>query len=269
MKALFILIAVFSFLNVYTQDTIYYDKKWKKTSKSDARFYRIYSQVGAETKIADYYINDTLQMTGFARSFDPGKPGDSFIKHGLFVYYSTNGKMSSKGNYKNDEQVGEWLVFYPEGQLYMTENYDRKGRFTGNLIIYYPDGKIRRSDYYSKGQFQKGKCYTSAGNDTTWFPYGTMPQYPGGEEGRNRFLSENIVYPENALMQGIRGTVYISFVVDIDGSIVDVTLLQGVSPLLDNEALRVVKMMPQWKPGLLDAKPVRVLFNMPVHFKIK
>ena len=269
MKTLLILIAVFSFLRVYSQDTIYFDKDWKKTSKSVAKFYRIHSRVGLKIKIADYYINDTLQMTGFAWEYDPSEPDDAFIKEGPFVYYTSKGKISSKGSYKNNKRVGEWLTFYPEGQLYMTEIYDSKERRSGSFVIYYPDGKVRRSDFYKKGEFQNGNCYTASGIDTTWYPYLIMPVYPGGDEARNRFLAEHITYPFEAIKNGIQGTVYLSFVVDSDGSLTDVKLLKGVSPVIDNEALRVVQLMPKWKPGLADGKPVRVLFNMPVYFKLR
>ena len=269
MKTLLILIAVFSFLRVYSQDTIYFDKDWKKTSKSGAKFYRIHSKEGSKTKIADYYITDTLQMTGFAKAYDPGESDDSLIKDGPFVYYTSKGKISSKGSYENNKRVGEWMTFYPEGQLHMTENYDSQERRSGSFVIYYPDGKVRRSDFYINGEYQKGNCYTASGNDTTWFPYFIMPMYPGGDEARNRFLVENITYPIKAIKKGIQGTVYVSFVVDSDGRLSNVKLLQGVSPLIDNEALRVVQRMPKWKPGLVDGKPIRVLFNMPVYFKLR
>ena len=269
MKTLLILIAVFSFLRVFSQDTIYFDKDWKKTSKSVAKFYRIHSSEGSKTKIADYYITDTLQMTGFAKGYNLARLDGSFISEGPFVYYHTNGKIRSKGSYKNNIKVGEWLYFYPEGQLHITENYDSKGRFTENFIVYYPDGKVRRSDLYKKGVLQKGNCYIASGNDTTWFPYEIMPEYPGGDEARNRFLAENIIYPFQAMNQGIEGNVYLSFVIDVDGSLVDIVLLQGVSPVIDDEALRVVRLMPKWKPGSQDGKPVRVLFRMPVYFKIQ
>jgi protein TonB len=96
-----------------------------------------------------------------------------------------------------------------------------------------------------------------------------MPSFPGGEAERNKFLSENIVYPRQAAENGIQGTVYVSFIVDIKGKIEDVKILRGIGGGCDEEALRVVKFMPPWKPGRQNSKNVRVLYNMPVYFKLQ
>lgn len=92
------------------------------------------------------------------------------------------------------------------------------------------------------------------------------PQYPGGLDALMVFLSTNIVYPKEAMDNGFQGTVYVSFIVEKDGSISTVKVLRGVHPLLDDEAVRVVNMMPNWSPGLQRGKPVRVQFNLPIRF---
>jgi TonB family protein len=95
-----------------------------------------------------------------------------------------------------------------------------------------------------------------------------MPQYPGGDEARIKFLRENIKYPEEARKNGISGMVFVSFVVEKDGKITDVKLLRGVHELLDEEALRVVRIMPAWNPGIQRGKPVRVQYNLPIQFNL-
>ncbi len=94
----------------------------------------------------------------------------------------------------------------------------------------------------------------------------TMPSFPGGEAALNRFLNENIKYPTIAQENGISGRVFINFVVNRDGQIVDAKVVRGVDPALDQEAMRVVKMMPKWNPGQQRGKPVRVSFMLPVNF---
>ena len=96
-----------------------------------------------------------------------------------------------------------------------------------------------------------------------------MPSFPGGEAERNKFLATNIVYPQQATENGIQGTVYVSFVVDSKGNVTDVKILRGIGGGCDEEALRVVKMMPKWHPGKQNGKQVRVLFNMPIYFKLQ
>ena len=96
-----------------------------------------------------------------------------------------------------------------------------------------------------------------------------MPSFPGGDAECMRFLNKNIKYPTIAQENGIQGRVILQFVVNKDGSIVDVVVARSVDPYLDKEALRVVNMMPKWKPGKQRGKPVRVKFTLPVTFRLQ
>jgi len=96
-----------------------------------------------------------------------------------------------------------------------------------------------------------------------------MPVFPGGDTERQRFLAETIQYPQQAAENAIQGTVYVQFVIDSKGNITDVKILRGIGGGCDEEASRVIKMMPQWKPGRQNGKTVRVLYNMPVIFKLQ
>lgn len=97
----------------------------------------------------------------------------------------------------------------------------------------------------------------------------TMPEFPGGGAALMSFLSKNTNYPILAQENGVQGRVIVGFVVNKDGSIVDVKVLRGVDPSLDKEAARVVSSMPKWKPGMQRGKPVRVSYNVPVVFKLQ
>jgi protein TonB len=92
------------------------------------------------------------------------------------------------------------------------------------------------------------------------------PDFPGGEEARIRFLRDNIRYPAIARESGIQGTVFITFVVERDGSITDVKIVRGIGGGCDEEAVRVVERMPKWTPGKQRGRAVRVQFNMPIRF---
>lgn len=95
-----------------------------------------------------------------------------------------------------------------------------------------------------------------------------MPSFPGGEEARLKFLQENIQYPQVAKESGISGTVYISFVVDSKGKVTDVKIQRGIGGGCDEEAIRVIKLMPGWNPGKQAGKSVRVQFTMPIRFTL-
>lgn len=94
-----------------------------------------------------------------------------------------------------------------------------------------------------------------------------QPEYPGGYEAMIKFIRNNMTYPRAAVKNKIQGTVYVAFVVGIDGSISGVRTLRGVSPECDMEAERVVLMMPKWKPGQLHGENVAVRFVLPIAFK--
>lgn len=95
------------------------------------------------------------------------------------------------------------------------------------------------------------------------------PTYPGGDEARIKFLMENMKYPEEAKELGVQGKVFVTFVVEVDGSITDVKVLRGIGSGCDDEAVRVVKSMPKWVPGKQRGVPVRVQFNLPINFKLQ
>jgi len=94
-----------------------------------------------------------------------------------------------------------------------------------------------------------------------------MPAFPGGEAALYRFLSNQIRYPEDALRNKIEGKVYIRFVVQADGAITDVDVLRGIGYGCDQEALRVVQMMPRWVPGELGGTKVPVYSSLAIEFK--
>jgi periplasmic protein TonB len=96
-----------------------------------------------------------------------------------------------------------------------------------------------------------------------------QPTYPGGDEARIKFLQANMKYPEEAKELGVQGKVFVTFVVEVDGSITDVKVLRGIGSGCDDEAVRVVKSMPRWVPGKQRGVPVRVQFNLPINFKLQ
>jgi TonB family protein len=95
-----------------------------------------------------------------------------------------------------------------------------------------------------------------------------MPQYVGGLEALGAFMADNINYPTESSSAGIEGTVYTQFIVNKDGSISDVTVLNGLDEKCNHEAIRVVGSMPKWVPGKQNGKTVKVKYVVPVRFKL-
>ncbi len=96
-----------------------------------------------------------------------------------------------------------------------------------------------------------------------------MPSFPGGDTELFRFIYDNIKYPEIAKENNIQGKVILRFCVTYKGTVDQVSVVRGVDPSLDEEAIRVIKMLPLWKPGKQGGKPVNVWYSVPISFQLK
>ncbi len=95
-----------------------------------------------------------------------------------------------------------------------------------------------------------------------------MPVFPGGDAALFKFIYENIKYPPEAKEQGIQGKVILRFMISSDGAVEDITVVRGVDPLLDAEAIRVMSILPKWTPGTQGGKPVNVWYSVPIAFSL-
>jgi TonB family protein len=99
--------------------------------------------------------------------------------------------------------------------------------------------------------------------------YDEPPVFKGGETAMIKFINSKLVYPKTAKEKNISGKVNMCFSVDTDGSISDLSVVKGINPELNEEAIRVIKLLPAWNPGKLDGKPVKVWYDLPVTFTLK
>ncbi|MBC7411529.1 MAG: energy transducer TonB [Bacteroidia bacterium] len=97
-----------------------------------------------------------------------------------------------------------------------------------------------------------------------------MPEYVGGEDAMHQFISSSLKYPTAEKNKNITGTVYVTMVINVDGSLSNISVLRGVKngTGLDNEALRVIKAMPKWNAGMHNGKPSAVQYNLPIRFSL-
>ena len=154
-----------------------------------------------------------------------------------------------------DESVGKY-----HGKFTMNFYLREEGKSVVKGISWDEDRK-ETADYYidSAKQIDKNEVYQIVDK---------MPEFPGGEKALLNYISENIVYPQSAKDKNISGRVFVSFVIEKDGSVSDVKVMRGIDKECDAEAIRVVKAMPKWKPGMDDGKPVKVSYMLPVNFKL-
>lgn len=107
------------------------------------------------------------------------------------------------------------------------------------------------------------------GGEEVYSVVDVMPEYPGGMDAMIAYLGENIKYPKDSHDAGVEGKVLVNFIITKDGEVTDVEVMKGVATDLDNEAVRVVKGMPDWTPGSQDGKNVNVQMTLPVMYKLE
>lgn len=140
-------------------------------------------------------------------------------------------------------------------EFYAVKNHDERNSLSVKI-----DGKDFDINFAGGILKDDSKIYTDAVE--------VAPEYPGGYNAMFDFISKNVKYPKESKEKGIEGRVYVQFVVEKDGSLNEITVLRGVSEDIDAEAIRVVKAMPNWKPGMNEGKTVRVQYVLPFNFKL-
>lgn len=201
---------------------------------------RKYTQDAAQKETINYLVNH-WDSTGILMVKDGnGTYENTFARiiDGVDVWHRITGKV------KNGMNDGQWLCTYD-------------------------GGKISYSEKYKAGELLKGTSYDKAGKKYNYKKVEEPPAFPGGDLEIIRFLQRNIRYPQMERDNDIQGRVMIRFFVDTDGSIKEPTLIRTVSPGIDRESMRVVKMLPNFIPGKQRGQPVRVYFTLPVVYKLQ
>lgn len=272
---------------LFVGDTIWYLDNFIVLPQ-EARSYGIVKSIDSKTKVVNlhrYSLKDnSLLEEGNFRLIDVKKS----IRQGKQFYYR-NGKKYRLAVYSQQGQLIEDIAIdtlgkvtkqtsYPVVQDYASTN---KPPLWKEQKYFYPDGKlwakrVRVDDQIEEQYFLPNGEPTEvldlneeSNLDEIYITIANMPKFPGGTQALIEYLKNNVRYPVVAQEMRITGVVKLSFVVDIDGSISDVIVLEPVHKLLNNEAVRVVKKMPNWIPGTKDGRPVRVRYTMPVSFRLE
>lgn len=106
-------------------------------------------------------------------------------------------------------------------------------------------------------------------DDSVYIFLDKIPEFPGGSAGISTYIRETLKYPVKALEDTAMGRVDVKFIVEKDGSVSNVEIVKSVHPSLDEEAIRIIKMMPHWTPGEMCGKPKRVSFRIPITFRLQ
>lgn len=158
--------------------------------------------------------------------------------------------------------------WFENGRVQATEEYADNKRH-GQLLTYYPNGTVRRREEYQNGKQVKAECFTANGKPIPYFDYLQFPEYRGGLANLLAIIKTSTRYPKDAVRAQQEGKVLVDFVVNSKGVVQDTHIRKSVSPLLDQEALRVVNSLKGWTPARLDGELTDVVFTLPVTFSMR
>jgi TonB family protein len=245
MRIILISLLIIFGINAFSQDTIikYFDKDGLFIEdKENAQFYNKIVKVADSIWYLEIYnINDEIDFTGSYKT-------DKFkIKNGYFKFYYKNGELEKEGNYIDKTQNGIWKYYSADGILNYTVEY--KDNIRGDSCYYYQNGEKINNLYFS--------------NDID-----ITSEFPGGQKELLNFIAKNLKYPDIAKEKGYQGIVFLSFIVEENGSVSNIRVLQSINPILDNECIKVIKKFPIFKPGEKDGIPVKTSLIVPMMFRL-
>ena len=220
----------------------------------------------------EYMADASVLETGYdSKSYQYHLLGLSHHKASATIYNSFNvlplKKRIRMMNKKRTKEIGrtKYLMFLPLAALLMIfSNIETVARTTEKIATDVMENVIPQIMEQSVPVTQ----------DTTFMDkpifevVEKMPEFPGGRNACQKFITDNIKYPVEAKANKVQGTVYVKFVVNQDGTICDLKVLRGVAPSLDQEAIRIINSMPTWKPGMQRGIAVRVKYVMPILFDL-
>lgn len=256
-----------------------------------------YSKYGFIDKKGEFVFVPTFDYaTGFSEglAFVCDSEGCGFIdRDGKFVIRLKNGNARPFSEGLAAVKInGKWGYMDKSGEMVIPAIYEEACSFTNGLAMVFGEGD---NTYYidKKGKVVKSfafvldrmdmyldiveddfadeelEAYEKFGDQEIYQIVEKMPEFPGKEEALMKYIGENIKYPQAARDAGIEGRVFVGFVIEPDGSVTNVKLIRGIGGGCDEEAMRVIKSLPKWKPGTQKGKAVRVSYQVPVLFKLK
>lgn len=243
----------------YSQDTLFFNNNSIFIHAAD---YTIIEKHDDIFSFRSYRVDGSLMESGYTLS------RDSLNRTGFCSDYALDGQLMRTAEFSKNILNGRVYQFSANSKVRSIEKY-KNGVLNDSLMSFYPSGSILRTDIYKNGELKSGKCYSSGGRDTTWFPFRVNPEFPGGIEKLHDYLIREVIYPKKARESGISGTVYVTFTIKKDGSVANVAPLNRIDESLITEAVRVIEKMPKWSPGQLDGENVSVQFNMPIKFTLQ
>lgn len=254
----------------YSQVTIYYDDNCNITMRDLATHYRVAKVDTVLRKfvgeVNDFWGNDSV-MIKLTYDLNGKRDGQIEMK-------GANGEVRLLGQYSDGDKSGNWQI--NKGKSVLVDFNDKKAKPSQTIDSlemclarkenFNVSQYIRKSDYpeiYSL--ISKSHSYHS-NKEGVFTVVEERPYFPNGMQALGQFISAYIKYPDEALKNDIKGQVIVEFTITVDGSTTDFKIVKGLGYGCDEEAIRVLKLLPDWIPGYQRGKPVRTKFRLPITF---
>jgi TonB family protein len=185
--------------------------------------------------VNEFYEDGFLKMEGSFVSLKDEQ------KHGRFKYYRPSGKLDSEGYFSNDAADGEWKFYFPNGVI------------SGLLV-------------YEKGVCIKRNYWNEDGSEVFDFRQveKLLPTYEGGQEKINEYFKRNITLPAELVKNKLSGKIVVSFWVDESGSVINPKIEESLNSNIDNQVIKLVSAMANWKPARQHNRPFKQMYILPV-----
>ncbi|WP_289056240.1 energy transducer TonB [Carboxylicivirga marina] len=194
-----------------------------------------------------------------------------FMAHKRYKYDILDFVNLKKSHPKKTIKLNAAITTYPNDTTSKKSFYDDGVLIKEKVVYstYYASGILKTKRVYENGIKVEDNIFPEdLESGPTFFIVDKMPEYPGGEEGFVSDIQAALVYPKEAIKKKIQGIVYVEFVVNTKGELVEPKIKQSVHPLIDNEALRIVKTTKKWIPGKSYGRLAKVRYSVPVVFKL-
>lgn len=262
----------------FEQKIAYFDAAFKPvTDPATAAYYRTVQLLPDHYLVRDYFASGNLHMVAECSSFSP-----DVIKEGEATWYYESGSIQSSGMFEENKQVGLHKDYYENGSLRKEMLYEEDTRHyiqflseEGENLI--PDGKGLVSEpvqRLNRTVYMEIENYTSVASyyinppaDTVFTMVEAEAEYVGGLEKLAMDIRALLKYPRNARRKGVEGKVLVQFVVDKSGRVKDSSVVKGLDPECDREAISMVNRLQAWIPAEHHGKEVASRFVLPINFR--
>lgn len=215
-----------------------FDAQWQPTDDEKIALFQV------RTRKLDKQTTQTCYYKAYGPLIRVETHNDKGVQHGPFVWYDKRGQADSMGNYINGVREGDWYYYNDSFKV------DRKDSFANGL-------RVATKDYTAERSLPRKKDPTAVA--------ARFDDVPGSWAS---FLNKTLRYPAVAIKNNIQGTVYLRFVLDENGQVINPWIQKSVDMSLDDESLRIINLTPAWMPAEKDGKPIKSFMGQPISYRL-